>query len=340
MTKRVTTPTGPLAPKDPINNPQLPVPPPSPSKGLFHQYPPVDLVDPDTHRVPEGGAIVGTGGLRVDMEVISPNEFKAVKKAGLRVAVREATALLNRRQEALANMSDVPTEDAKAILEAGISDVDQINSDIARAILKSENPPSRTEVVDPAAPPLSLTEAHLQVDNLSVAPMNIENWADDVPLQPDNPNSILADQSQHTNIAMSHTEITLAANTIQIDWDDLGNASYESHTNGMSRIIHDKLQKVLSEGKDSLLKAITDNNADDAVKILEAAEESMLVGAEGYSRYETFEPFLTVDDSRVGMSGVAVDNIVTITAALLSGGPGSEEEAKLGTWPIILNKDS
>ena len=329
-----------MAPKDPINNPQLPIPPQSPSKGLFHQYPPVDLVDPKTHRVPEGGALVGKEGLRVDTEVISPNEFKAVKKAGIRAAVREATALLNRRQEALANMSDVPLEDAKAILEAGLSDADQINLDIAKVLLKSEQPPSCTEVPDPAASPLPPAEAHLPVDNLSATPMNIENWADDIPLQPDNPNSILADHSQHTNVAMSHTEITLAANNIHIDWDDLGNASYESHTSGMSRIIYDKLQKVLSEGKDSLLKAITDNNADDAVKILEAAEESMLVGAEGYSKYETFEPFQPINDSRIDMSGIDIGNIATITAALLAGGPGSEEEAKLGTWPLILNKDS
>ena len=283
---------------------------------------------------------MGKDGLRVDTEVISPNEFKAVSKAGLRVAVREATALLNRRQEALANMSDVPLEDTKVILEAGLSDSDQINSDIAKVLLKSEQPPSCTEVPGPAALPLPPAEAHLPVDNLSATPMNIENWADDIPLQPDNPNSILADPSQHTNVAMSHTEITLAANNIHIDWDDLGNASYKSHTSGMSRIIYDKLQKVLSEGKDSLLKAITDNNADDAVKILEAAEESMLVGAEGYSKYETFEPFQPINDSRIDMSDVDIGNIATITAALLAGGPGSEEEAKLGTWPLILNKDS
>ena len=338
MTKRVTTPTGPLAPKDPIDNPQIPQP--SPTKGLYHQYPPVDMVDPVTHRVPEGGVKVGKGDLKVETEVISPNEFKAVKQAGLRAAVREATALLNRRQDALANMSDVPTEDAKAILEAGISDSDLINSDIAKVVMDTGGPLSRTEVVDPAATSLPLTEAHARVDNLSVTPMNVEDWADDIPLQPGNPNSILADPSQHTNMAMSHTEITLAANSIQIDWDELGNASYESHTSGMSRMIYEKLQTVLSQGKDSLLKAITDNNADDAIKILEAAEESMMVGAEGYSKYESFDPFLTIKDPRVGIAGIDIDNLTKITAAILSGGPGSDEEAKLGTWPLILNKDS
>ena len=340
MTKRVSTPTGPLAPKDPDNPPRLAQPPTSPTKGLFYQYPPVDMVDPVTHRVPEGGVGGGEGGQGIPSELISPNEMKAVQKAGLRAAVREATALLNRRQEALERMSDVPLEDAKAILEAGLSDPDQNNSDIARAILKDDTPPPRTEVLDPAASHPPQPEAHVHVDNLEATPMNIEHWTDDIPLQPDNPNTILADASQHTNIAMARTEITLAANNIVIDWDELGNASYTSHSSEMARMIYGQLDKVFSEGRDSLLKTVTDNNADDAAKILEAAEESMLVGAEGYSKFETFEAYRTIDDPRINMSGIAINNLALISASLLSAGPGSKEDASLGDWPLVLDKDS
>lgn len=119
MTKHVLTPMGPLAPPD---NPQLSkAGPSSPTKlvGLFHQYPPVDMVDEESHHVPEGGT-VGPSGIFVGTEVIPSNELKAINKAGLHATVREAYALQKHREHALENTSVVPTEDALRILEADL----------------------------------------------------------------------------------------------------------------------------------------------------------------------------------------------------------------------------
>ena len=80
MSKRVLTPSGPLAPKD---NPST-----SPLVGLRHQYPPVDLVDPTTHRLAEGEA--GGGGQHIPTEIVSPNELKCLEAAGRKAAVEEA----------------------------------------------------------------------------------------------------------------------------------------------------------------------------------------------------------------------------------------------------------
>ena len=80
MSKCVATPSGPLAPKD---NPNT-----SPLVGHHHQYPPVDLVDPVTHRLAEGE--VGSGGHNIATEIVSPNELKCLEVAGRKAAVEEA----------------------------------------------------------------------------------------------------------------------------------------------------------------------------------------------------------------------------------------------------------
>ena len=83
---------------------------------------------------------------------------------------------------------------------------------------------------------------------------------------------------------MSHTEITLAVCDIHMDWDDLGDSSYTSPSKELAQLVCAKLEHVFSDGKDSILKAILDDNVDDMTKIWEAVESAMMVGAKGYLR--------------------------------------------------------
>lgn len=69
-----------------------------------------------------------------------------------------------------------------------------------------------------------------------------------------------------------------------MDWDDLGDSSYTSPSKELAQLVCAKLEHVFSDGKDSILKAILDDNVDDMTKIWEAVESAMMVGAKGYLR--------------------------------------------------------
>ena len=115
MSKRVSTLGGPLAPPD--NPKPSPSKPSSPTKmvGLFHQYPPIDMVNKETHHVPEGGG-GGPSGQVEGTDIISPNELKVLKQAGIHAAVEDAFTLQKHRQEAAARLSPVPPHIREAIL--------------------------------------------------------------------------------------------------------------------------------------------------------------------------------------------------------------------------------
>ena len=244
---------------------------------------------------------MGPNGQVVHTELVSPNELKLIKKAGLRAAVREATTLLHRRTEALDRNSPVPIEHTAAVLDqTNLSlDISQVNLSIVEAVLRTASPLSHTGGATPAVPTDLAEGTWPRADNPE-APLNavenIQRWTNDILLQLGNPNNILEDQTLHTQIPMSHTEITLAVCDIHVDWDNLGDSSYSSPSKELAMLVCTKLGRAFSEGKDSLLKAISDDNADDVAKILDVAKEAMMIGAEGYTKYESLEPFRTLND--------------------------------------------
>ena len=79
---------------------------------------------------------------------------------------------------------------------------------------------------------------------------------------------------------------------------------------------------------------------DDTSKILEAAKFDALRGYEGYSAYDSYEVFVTLNDPRIGLSELQIAHLGTVTAAILSGGPGTQQAVSKGEWPLILNQDS
>ena len=348
MSKRVQTPTGPLAPPDnPPPHPSTSTIPQPKLVGKFHQYPPVDMVDPETHRVPEGGT-VGEGGQFVGTEIISPNEMKAIKTAGLHASVHEAYMLQQRRNLALDQMSVVPTEIGLNILAPsvpsdGIS-VEAANTQEAQAIFQSVppsldqnlGPPSHTDLVS-AAYHLPRLEAGVLADNFddNPDPINkVEDWVDNNPLAFNN------NPQEGNGLNLSCVKVVQSACNIHIHWDEFGGISeISTPTREVAELMCSKLRDTLSNGKDSIAKAIADGNTDDAAKILEAAEFDALQGYEGYSRYDSLEAFHTLHDPRIGLSELEIANLCTVNAAILSAGPGTQHAVSKGEWPLILNRD-
>ena len=89
-----------------------------------------------------------------------------------------------------------------------------------------------------------------------------------------------------------------------------------------AKFIFHKLKESLSDGKDSIIWAISNNVTDDANKILVVAEADALVGVEGYSHYESYEVFHTLNNPRTNLLEVSIANLVTVSSSILSAGLG------------------
>ena len=140
---------------------------------------------------------------------------------------------------------------------------------------------------------------------------------------------------------MSVNNAIAAACEVKVKWDTLeGAESYTADTRELAQMICANLNRTLSEGKDSIAQAVAENNMSDANKLLEAAEFSMLVDAEGYSRYESFEPFHMLANPHIGLKESLVADLGTITGAVLVAGPGTQKDITVGDWPLILDCDS
>ena len=326
MSKRVQTPSGPLAPKDNPNNPPL--------VGLHHQYPPVDLVDPTTHRLAEGRT--EGGGQTIPVEVVSPNELKRLEAAGRKAAV----------DEAFQKIELVPQEELRLM---GVANM--------RANVHAEA--QKIEFVAPnEAKALQLAEIRAlvqhEVSNLRTQPAGVErvrspsavprpgigNWIDGIEQAPEDTAQINT-PGNYRKVGMSVNDAIVAASEVKVEWDILdGSESYTADTKELASMICANLNRTLSEGKDSIAQAVADNSMADASKLLEAAELSMMVDAEGYSRYESFEPFRMLSDPRIGLKQSLIADLGTITGAILAAGPGTKKDVSEGDWPLILDCDS
>lgn len=184
-------------------------------------------------------------------------------------------------------------------------------------------------------------EASVIADNLGDNPHftdKVDRWVDNTPLELNmNPH-----EGNQSNFNLSHAKVIQVACDIHIHWDELGDISeISAPTKEVAEFICSRLKTLLlSDGKDSILKAISDGNTDDASKILEAAEFDALKGYEGYSAYDSYEEFVTLNDPRIGLSEIQIANLGTVTTAILSGGPGTQQAVSKGEWPLILNQDS
>ena len=326
MSKRVQTPSGPLAPKDNPNNPPL--------VGLYHQYPPVDLVDPETHLIAEGDA--GGKGQAIAMEIVSPNELKRLEVAGRKAAV----------EDAFQKIEFVPQEEFKMM---GVANM--------RANVQDET--RKIELVSPGeAKALKLAEIRAlvqhEIKGLSSRPAAVErerspsavprpgigNWIEGIEQIPED-TSQLDKPGNYRKVGMSTNDAIAAACEVKVEWDILDGAeSYTADTRELALMICANLNRTLSDGKDSIAQAVAENNMADANKLLEAAEFSMMVDAEGYSRYESFEPFRMLPDPRIGLKQQLIADLGTITGAILAAGPGTKKDIAEGDWPLILDSDS
>lgn len=142
-------------------------------------------------------------------------------------------------------------------------------------------------------------------------------------------------------VGMSAMDAIAATCTVKVEWDIMeGAESYTADSRELASIICAKLNQTLSEGKDSILQAVAENNMDDTSALLEAAEISMMVNAEGYSRYKLFEAFRTLNDLHIGLKQNIVADLGTITGSILAAGLGTQKDITVGDWPLILDCDS
>ena len=328
MSKRVSTPKGPLAPK---NNPIT-----TPLVGLHHQYPPVDMIDPTTHRLAEGEA--GNGGQVIQTEVVSPNELKRLEAAGRKAAV----------EEVFQKIELVPEEELKlmgkanmrANVQAEASKIERVSHNEAKALQLAEiKALVQHEIKQLGTSSKPVMEESVRSPSASPAP-GIGNWIQGVTQDPENCPQ-LNKPGNFRLVGMSTMDAITAASEVKVEWDILeGAESYTADTKELAEMICAKLNRTLSDGKDSIAQAVSDNNMADATKLLEAAEFSMMVDAEGYSRYESFEAFRTLPDPRIGLKQSLVADLGTITGAILAAGPGSQKDITEGDWPLILDADS
>ena len=294
---------------------------------------------------------MGKGGQFVGTEIISPNEMKAIKSAGLHATVHEAYMLQQRRNLAIDQMSVVPTEVGLNILAPSIpSDgipIDVANTQEAQAIFRLV-PPSVEQNIEPPShtgPVLAVLhlprlEASVLADNFGDIPDptdKVEEWVDNNPLAFNNN----PQEGNGNGFNLSCVQVIQSACDIRIHWDEFGGVSeISTPTKEVAELLCAKLKTTLSDGKDSIAKAIAKGNTDDTSKILEAAEFDALQGYEGYSRYDSLEAFHTLHDPRIGLSELEIANLCTVNAAILSAGPGTQHAISKGEWPLILNCDS
>lgn len=263
------------------------------------------------------------------MELVLPNKFKAIQTAGLHVVMCEAFALQRWHQEAAVRQSPVPLHVAEAILHS-----------IPSSLIE-EYPLSHMVALAVPMDHLSLPEAGHLSDNLLATSQAIRDWTDNVPLEMGDPEREKSHLNAGTQLGMSYTEAVLLACDIHIEWDEMGDTLvYSAPTEEVVALICTQLNWVLSEGKDCLVKAVSDNSVEDATAIVEVAEQMICMGSEGYSCYESFEAFTMLSDVWLGLEDIQVANVVTVTSAILCAGPGEQEDIAKGKWPLLLNKDS
>ena len=329
MSKRVATPSGPLAPKD---NPST-----SSLVGLHHQYPPVDLVDPNTHRLAEGEA--GGGGHNIPTEIVSPNELKRLEAAGRKAAVDEAFQKIDfvppeeLKLMGVANMRANVQAEAQKIEHVSPNEAKALQLAEIRALVQHEISKLGTNPAKPVA------EDRVRSPSAVPAP-GIGNWIQGIEQAPVEGNQ-LDKPGNFRQVGMSVNDAIAAASEVKVEWDILeGAESYTADTRELAMMICANLNRTLSEGKDSIAQAVAENSMADANKLLEAVEFSMLVDAEGYSRYESFEPFRMLSDPRIGLKQSLVADLGTISGAVLAAGPGTQKDISEGDWPLILDCDS
>ena len=223
--------------------------------------------------------------------------------------------------------------------------MEEANTQEARAIFRSVSPsiglnpvsPSHTGP-EPAVHHLPRLEAGVLADNFKDTPDpidKVEDWVDNNPL------GFTNDPQKGDNFNLLLVQVIQSACDIRIHWDEFGGISdISAPTKEVAEVLCAKLNATLSDGKDSIAKAISEGNTDDATKILEAAEFDALQGYEGYSRYDSLEAFVTLNDPRIGLSEIEIANLCTVSAAVLSAGPGTQHAISNGEWPLILNRDS
>ena len=207
--------------------------------------------------------------------------------------------------------------------------------------MEDANPLSHTEAKASAVNPLARLEASALADNLSSPPL-------------------------FHNMSMSGQTMFPSKQVIQIPLSSRNNTPIKvcptskqsgqlvtSTSIGMNLevyqnipLLQKKLQNsfvrnlTMSEGKDSIVKVVLDDSTSNAMKILDVAEQETLHGAEGYSWYESYKVFCTLNDPRINLSELSIANLASISTTILSGGPGTQKDISHGDWPLILNKDS
>ena len=256
--------------------------------GKFHQYPPVDLIDPSTHHIAKGQA-VGTGQ-EVPLEVVSPNELKHLEAAGRKAAVEEAFqkidfispeehALLGKAERKALIQHETQKIDLVSVNEAKAMQVAEMRALVQEECGKRDNDNKhQIRLPTPGDPNRS--------PSVTPAP-GIGNWIQGV--EPNPESGLGLDKlGNYRQVGMSLNKAIMVASDIKVEWDILDRAeSYKADTKELAGIICAKLNRTLSEGKDSILKAVSDNNMDNAAALLDAVEKTMMVDAEGYSRYES-----------------------------------------------------
>ena len=294
-------------------------------------------MDPTTHHLAEGEA--GGGGQVVPTEIVSPNELKRLEAAGRKAAV----------EDAFQKIDFVPNEEFKmmgvanmrANVQAKAQKIEHISANEAKALQITEMKALvQHEVSKLGAGPAKPTEEDRFRSPSIVPAPGISNWIQGVEPPPAGAPQL----DNHGNfrlVGMSVNDAIAAASEVKVEWDILdGSESYSADTKELANMICAKLNRTLSEGKDSIAQAVAENSMADANKLLEAAEFNMMVNAEGYSRYKSFEPFRMLPDPRIGLKQSLVADLGTISRAILAAGPGSQKDITDGDWPLILDADS
>ena len=294
------------------------------------------MVDPSTHRLAEGEA--GNGGQVIPTEIVSPNELKRLEAAGRKAAVEDAFQKIEFVSKEELQMMGVANMRANVQNEA--QRIEHVSPSEAKALQLAEMKALvQHEIAKLGASSKSKAEDRIRSPSTVPAP-GIGNWIQGVEQAPEG--CLQLDKPGNFRlVGMSTNDAITAASEVKVEWDILDGAeSYTADTRELAEMICAKLNRTLSEGKDSIAQAVAENNMADACKLLEAAEFSMMVDAEGYSRYESFEPFRTLPDPRIGLKQSLVADLGTITGAILAAGPGSQKDIMEGDWPLILDSDS
>ena len=330
MSKCVNMPSGPLVAKDNLS--------PTKMVGIHYQYPPVDLVDPETHCIAEGQAV--GGGQEVPLEVVSPNELKRLEAVGRKAAIKEVF----QKTEFVSpdEIQKMGKAERKALVQHEAQKIDLVSPNKAKALQMAEmwamvQQEFGKQGMDTT---IRLPGPDTTVRSPSSTPTpGIGNWIQGV--QPDPESGLALDRPcNFQQVGMSVNDAIAAACNVKVEWDILeGAESYSADMRELASIICAKLNHTLSKGKDSIVQAVADNNMDDASTLLEAAEQSMLVNAEGYSRYESFEPFRMLADLRIRLKQTLVADLGTITGSILAAGSGTQKDISMGDWPLILDCD-